>query len=279
MNTNLQNYKIINFNNKKKICYVFFSSNGIINNNKTLDDVIDKDYYEFSSVINAKKIKQKASKIILLRDLELNFYVNGINCNINSIEKILDFLRKETIGFNVIAVGYSAGGYMATICGLFLPNVARVFSFGGVFNLYTWKGSHLETSYSMNKSLIANAENDIKRKYYNIIPYIESNEGINTIFYCVYSVGSNSDTKVLKELDEFNIPTNFIFIRMNSKKHGGELSFYDYVALLQKPLNKKLSFSYQCYSKQIFSIKIQGLFGYLINLFKTKLYKRGRKNG
>ena len=276
MKTNALNYKIINLNNKKNLCYVFFSSNGIINGKRTLKDVLDSDYYEFSNVAKSRSVLKKASKIIFLRDLELNFYVNGINDSINSIDCILDFLLKETKGCEVIAVGYSGGGYIATICGLKMSNVKRVYSFGGVYNLFSWRGSHLETSFSVNRDLVANQTNFEKEKYYNLIKYL-SGERFSADFYHFYANKSESDLLVLKELKSHIVSKNFHFIEMDSNKHGGQLSYYDYVGLLNKPINSHLSFKNAEYSNISLSIKLQGFCMYFINKFKNIRYKKGVK--
>ena len=272
MKTNVLNYKIMNFNNKKKICYVFFSGNGIINNNKTLNDVIDKDYYEFSNVAKSEKIINSVSKIIFFRDLELNFYVNGVNDNINSIDDVIDFLSKETNGLDVVVVGYSAGGYLATICGIKMNNVKRVYSFGCVYNLYSWQGSHLEASFLSNKDLIANQTNAKKEKYYNLIPFMASKK-LKTDFYHFYGNKSESDLRVLEELKTHNISRCFHFISLDSTKHGGNLSYYDYLGLFIKPINVPLSFKKAEYSKIAISIKLQGGLRFLFNTFNELRYR------
>ena len=275
MDKNVFNYKIIELKNKTNLCFVFFSSNGIINGKRSLEDVVQDDYYEFLNVASCRSVLKKASKIIFLRDLELNFYVNGISKTIDSISSIINFLREKTNGFDVVAVGYSAGGYMATICGLELDNVKRVYSFGGVFNLYSWKGSHLETSFLLNNVLVSNQNNKTKEKYYNIIPSLLNNK-TKANFYHFFANKSESDLLVLNELKMYNLPSNFHFVELNSTKHGGQLSFYDYVGLLSKSINYSLVFKKSSYSKLQLSIKLQGLLKYLINLIRNTIYKRGK---
>ena len=83
------NFLIIN--NKESdsnLCYVFCSSNGIFWNARDEKYVIENNYFEFKNIASDKRINNY-KKIIFLRDMDTSFYVNGINKNINSIEKII----------------------------------------------------------------------------------------------------------------------------------------------------------------------------------------------
>lgn len=270
-----ENYKVINMNNKNRVCYVFFSSNGIINDKKSLNDILLNDYYEFSNVADAKKIKERAGKMIFVRDLSLNFFVDGINNSVNSIDSILELLNKETEGYDVISVGYSAGGYMAIITALYLKNVKRVFSFGGVFNVYSWRGSHLETRFELNKTLVLNKNNLAKEKYYNLLATIKNTKISRCEFYCFYAKNSVSDIEVLNEAKLAKLPSCFHLVVLDSKKHGGQLSYYDYVGLLSKKLKFRLVFKNKVYNKNSFSIKAQGLIPYYLNRVREWRYRKG----
>ena len=53
--------------------------------------------------------------MIFVRDMWKQWYINGINQKIDSVEKVIEFLRTETENMRVTTVGNSSGGYMATL--------------------------------------------------------------------------------------------------------------------------------------------------------------------
>lgn len=110
----LVNYKIEIVNSENNCVAIYISSNGIYYPdtvdcfNKT---IFEKDRYEFTRL----KIK-RASKHIFIRDVYKHWYVDGINININSIDKIIDWLKIEVDNFKeIIIVGISGGGYLSAL--------------------------------------------------------------------------------------------------------------------------------------------------------------------
>lgn len=100
------NYKILHGYAKNKRCYIFCASHGLYfpNDYATFEDaIIKKDRFEFWAV--AGMLLPYAEKIILIRDVTKQFYTNGINENLNTIEKVADFLRAETNGYEVLTGG------------------------------------------------------------------------------------------------------------------------------------------------------------------------------
>ncbi len=75
---------------------------------------------------------EKASKHIFLRDTLISAYKNGINSTINSPEKLVDFVRKETEGYKVVLTGSSSGGSIATYIGCKL-NAEYVIAFSPAY--------------------------------------------------------------------------------------------------------------------------------------------------
>lgn len=136
----IQGYKSDNYvilDNKacdNNLCYIFCSSNGLytINDLDSYNKMIKNKRFEYQNI--AKGIKAK--KVIFLRDIWLSWYALGINYTLNNIDKILYFIEKETNGLEIIAVGTSSGGYLASIIGAKLKNVTIVFSNCGQYSLY-----------------------------------------------------------------------------------------------------------------------------------------------
>lgn len=60
--------------------------------------------------------------------------MNGANGKLNSLDKLIDYLKTATKGFEVTTVGVSSGGYVASIVAAKL-GAKRCFDFSGQFSL------------------------------------------------------------------------------------------------------------------------------------------------
>lgn len=148
-------------------CCIYFSNHGIY-------------YPETQQVFESKIIKENAyewyrlrvpgvKKHIFLRDIRKQFYVEGINNTLNSIDKLVEWLKTETKNYFIVTVGSSAGGYAAAIVGTLL-GADKIYCFSAQFSLYD------DFAYK-TKELLLKHENDIEfNKYYNILSYIEENK-------------------------------------------------------------------------------------------------------
>ena len=108
----------INNNVDSNLCVIYFSSNNIWfpNTEEAFDrSFIENDYYEW------KKIRVKnAQKEIFVRDIYKQWYVTGINQNVNSVDRVYELLKVETRGMRVVTIGATAGGYMSVLMGSLL---------------------------------------------------------------------------------------------------------------------------------------------------------------
>lgn len=112
------NYQCIDTGAESDICYIFFSSNGLYypDEKEVFDrEIMYKDRYEWKWMVSHSGISQKAGRVIYVRDVFKDWYSQGINSKVNTIEKTLDLLRSLTKGYQIITVGSSAGGYMAVL--------------------------------------------------------------------------------------------------------------------------------------------------------------------
>lgn len=132
------NYREEIIDERKNVCYVFFSGNGIY----SPDDedvfrrtILEQDHYEWEHIAQSREIRENAGKIIFVRDIFRSWYVNGINARLDSVQKLMDFLREKTAGYRVITCGNSAGGYMSIIGGVAL-HAEQVFDVSGQWSLY-----------------------------------------------------------------------------------------------------------------------------------------------
>lgn len=108
------NYLIENVKNKKSnICAIYFSSNGIFY--PKTDEVFQKTIIQNDRYEWYKTRYKNACKHIFIRDINMCWYQYGINKYWNSVDKMCDFLRRETRGYEVVCVGSSAGAYAAVL--------------------------------------------------------------------------------------------------------------------------------------------------------------------
>jgi hypothetical protein len=92
----------------KKYCIIYFSSHNIYYPNSEIafeKQLLGKNRYEWY-----KTRVQNGYKHLFIRDIQKQWYLGGINSFINTPQKLLSFLKEETIGFQVIVLGSSAGG-------------------------------------------------------------------------------------------------------------------------------------------------------------------------
>jgi len=99
----------------KTYCAIYFCSNDIWYPHTEeifKKRIVDSNFFEWYKC----RIK-KAYKHIFLRDVFKQWYLTGINATINSHEKLFEWLKAETEGYQVITVGSSAGGYASALFG------------------------------------------------------------------------------------------------------------------------------------------------------------------
>lgn len=246
------NYLIESSPSDEKEAYtaIYFSSNGIFGNKKIdlfKEKIIKKNIFEFYGTrIN------KATKHIFLRDITLNLYTGGINTELNSVEKVLEFLKEETKGTKIITLGSSAGGYAATLFGILL-NAEYIFNFSGQFLLSTYynyakynniidlvRNSNIPIFYMIPSKCMPDVEQfNLVKDFENIygLPVKSSTHGIPVIKDTLKSI-INSDLPTLKKMYNYKnqeiTETSFIikhfgFLRLLSKivkKNAGIFNNY-----------------------------------------------------
>lgn len=175
-----------------KICAIYFTSNDLYypDNEETFKTrVIEKNSFEWYG----NRI-QKACKHIFVRDVCKQWYLIGINHIINSPKRLLDFLQKETTGYQVITVGSSAGGYAATLYGSLL-HAAKIMAFNPQFELH----SLLSRSTECTNPLVHRMFKSHGGGYFNISNYI-SNPDIVFYFYSNKSRWDIEQAKVVESV-------------------------------------------------------------------------------
>jgi|APSaa5957512535_1039671.scaffolds.fasta_scaffold91615_2 hypothetical protein len=205
------NYRIIINKEFSSSCtVVYFSSNGIYYPNKLetfRKAIINEDRFEWK---NEHSQINNPSKIIFIRDIYKQWYLKGINKQINNLDKLISFIRQENTEEKLILIGVSSGGFVASLIGAKL-NANMVFSFSGQFTLLPMLNS--------NKNIIVDALYAEWSKYYNLKTILEKTN--STIFYfaCNHSEVDKEDIKIALELKCVH---PFIF---NCSKHGVPFPF------------------------------------------------------
>jgi hypothetical protein len=203
----------------KDTCAIYFSSNDIYFPNSEemfKKRIIDKNFFEWYGT----RFK-KAYKHILLRDVYKQWYLSGINKEINSPESVLDFLIKETQSYEVITIGSSAGGYAAILYGSLL-NAKKALVFNAQFDIST----QLNTSSSDIDPLIFRYRDSPVAEYYDIKPFINKNL---EVFYFL-SQESEWDFEQYQHVKDVK---NINVISFSTKHHG--------IPFLKSALNKVIN--------------------------------------
>lgn len=259
------NYKIL-VENSNKICTIFFSSSGLYfpNSEEEFENAfIKEDRYEW----NTYRIR-KSGKYIWVRDVAKQFYIKGINSKIDSIDKLIDFLRVETEGYSIICIGSSAGGYVATLIGEVLK-AKYIFNFSGFFSLEICDKEEwplIEMYYN----------NENRRKYYNLRQYITKYSVPIFYFYPAKLADDVRQYELISDLE------NVISIGFNNNIHG--IPFYHFALnklfdLDYSDLCKKLSrYDNKVISQRHFVIHLMGIKEGMFNLMKFEMerFKKSR---
>ena len=203
-----QNNFLIEYDDKgdKNWCAIYFCSNDIYYPNTEeifRKRIVEKNFFEwYHSRIN------KASKHIFVRDIFKQWYFMGISAKINTPEKLTEFLRKETKGYNIVTVGSSAGGYAAILYGSLL-NAKYTITFNPQFELLS-----LMKRSSEKKNPILFRTKDEKFIYHDISTFIN----INTKIFYFYSKNSEWDKEENLYIGKKH--SNLYKIAFHTKHHG-----------------------------------------------------------
>lgn len=254
---------IIEYNNQgdKNWCAIYFCSNGIYypNTEETFrKQIIEKNFFEwYHSRIN------RASKHIFIRDVFKQWYLTGINIKINTPQKLTEFLRKETEGYNIITIGSSAGGYAAILHGSLL-SAKYVLAFNPQFEIK----SLLDTS-SETKNPIVFRKQKKENEYYDIIPYINKD---TDIFY-FYSKASKVDIKQYSYIKDRK--NNIYILSFNSSYHGIPFLKVALHDVLNMGIENLKILSEKEHSPLLFAIKTVGIYRIIYKTLKKAYKKKG----
>ena len=168
------NIRVYDESKEREYCYVFCSSNNIwYPNTKQAyeENIVLRDRYEWTNFSPSK-----AGKRIYVRDIYKSWYVTGVNKDIDSIDKLVDFIKKISEGLKLICIGSSSGGYLAVLLGCLL-DADHVLCFSAQMEL--------NNQWAIDKNGLLKYYKNVSERscFYNLKPYIE--KGSTPIYYIV----------------------------------------------------------------------------------------------
>lgn len=233
------------------LCYIYFSSNALYHAQNSEDfqrRVVEDNRYEWQNI----RPKRIPACEIFVRDIWLSWYVQGINCEINSYGKLVDFLKEETSGYEVVCVGASSGGFIGSIIAMEI-GAKYCISFAGQFSLRN-HFDHLQKNQNLREYLKTNG--NYWFEYYLRIPQSDTK-----IIY-VYPNGSEQDQIQYELVKDMN---NVITIEVSDNNHGVALYPFALPDFLSYDMDELMEISRGgVYSKLQLSVKIAGYFKLLI---------------
>ena len=202
-----QNIKIKENQVDNNKCYIYFSSNDLDHKDSEPDfkkKIVENNSYEWLN----RSAADVPHKEIFIRDVWLSWYVNGANGKLNSLDKLIDYLKTATKGFEVTTVGVSSGGYVASIVAAKL-GAKRCFDFSGQFSLLH-HFDHVKT-------------NPFLKNYYSNYPEGEYLEAYRVIRGTKTSIYYFLPTKSAQDIEQAQYAVqceNVKCIRFSNKRHG-----------------------------------------------------------
>ncbi len=217
------NYYCKKHNNKSQKCIIFFSGNGLYypNTEQVFElAIIKRNKFEWDNIAKSLYIAKNYEKVIFVRDIFKQWYVTGINDRVDSIEKLYELL-KDLCGDNeIVTVGNSAGGYIATLMGYML-NAVAVFSFSGQFMLNAENINYgpIIERYRSNPNI---------EKYFDVKKF--SNEVTKVFYFCPDKVQID-----IFQLSYIKNTENVFTFLFDSETHGQTINGKDYPLVLSLP--------------------------------------------
>lgn len=262
-----QNNYLIEFDEKgnKEWCAVYFCSNDIYYPNTEeifRKRIVEKNFFEwYHSRIT------KASKHIFIRDIFKQWYLAGINKNINTPEKLIEFLKEETKGYKVVTIGSSAGGYAAILYGSFI-NTQYTLAFNPQFEIQ----SLLKRSTEAINPLLFRIK-DQRRQYLDITKFIS--KGVKIFYF--YSNASPWDMEQNNHINK-TIP-NLYTITFRTKHHGIPFLKVALPEVLNSNIEILESFSIYTHSAIGFTIQMVGIRKTILGLYRQikQVYSKKHK--
>lgn len=191
---------------------------------------------------------KKASKHILVRDVSEKWYSNGISDELDSIEKVAEFLKEQTKDSKIITIGVSAGGYAACLF-----------------------GSLLSAKYAIAISAQFQACNEI-----NLPEMLKKSDMPVYYIYPSYSDMDIEHYELVKDIESVKV------LNLKSSVHHQPV-FKDALKKIINSdineLNKMFAYKHKPIKERVFILKHFGIFDFLNRMVKKNMYLMTHKSG
>jgi hypothetical protein len=270
---NAKNYKV-KLNEietvQKDLCILYFSSNELYypNTVKAFENsILLRDKFEWQ-----RNFLRKAHKHIFIRDIQKQWYIEGISATYNTPEKLLALLKELTQGYRVFAIGSSAGGFAAMLYGGLLK-AERVYAFNAQLNL----NLIVQNSNPNTDPLLFKYKDTERAHFFSIDNFIKK----ETDYFYFQSSKSSFD---INQYLNFNRKENILRIPFKTSNHGFPFLRHNLGHVLQLNKEELIALSKKHYHPFMFSVSIDGWLKTLhtvgitvINRFKKKLIEKKAK--
>ena len=240
------------------LCVIYFSSNEIYypNTLKSFEySIIERDKYEWK-----RNRFPNAGKHIFIRDIRKQWYIGGINSQLDTPLKLAEFLKRETKGYKVFTIGSSAGGFAAILFGSLL-NVNRVYAFNSQLNLRVT----MQSSNSFVDPILFDKVNDeVLKPYFDLSNFIT--HGVD--YYYFQSCQSKMDVEQHESISHL-AKKHLKIIRFKTSNHGFpflRINLPHILAFDKKNLEGLVGKSFNIF---VFSIHLIGFLDTFIFVFKA----------
>lgn len=252
---------------QKDLCVIYFSSNELYypNTAKAFENsILVKDKFEWQ-----RNFIRHAHKHIFIRDVQKQWYIEGISQKYNTPDLLLELLRELTAGFRVYVIGSSAGGFAALLFGSLL-NAERVYAFNAQLNL----NLIIEDSNDFVDPILFKYNKKERSKYFVLEDFLD--ESMDCFYF--QSSKSNIDIKQYNSLKDKNLLTRIPFKTSN---HGFPFLRHNLMYVMGLSKNRLHQLSLKEYHPIAFAASIDGwiktitvVFTTVVNRFKKKLKEK-----
>lgn len=264
---NADNY-LIEYDERYKTdgtCAVYFCSNDLYfpdNEEVFRKRIVEKNFFEWYAT------RFKVWKHIFVRDVFKEWYLAGINAQINTTEKLAEWLKTETKDLQTSMIGSSAGGYAAMLFGS-LCGAKRAFAFNPQFEV----ASLLQRSKEEHNPLVFRlfAAKSEAVQYFDVVPFLRP----ETKVYYFFSAKSSIDIEQARVAQEL---TWIHRIDFTTAHHGIPFLKVALPKVMNMTDDKLCKLAGKEHNPILFSIRTAGLFASLRGLYQQVMsrYRRRR---
>ena len=252
---------------QQDLCIIYFSSNELYypNTVKAFENsILVKDKFEWQ-----RNFVRYAHMHIFVRDVQKQWYIEGISKKYNSPNALLTLLQELTVGFRVFTIGSSAGGFAALLYGGLLQ-ADRVYAFNAQLNL----NLIIEGSNAFVDPLLFRYKDHERATFFVIENYLNANGD----YFYFQSAKSLMDIKQYNSLKNKNLLTQIPFKTSN---HGFPFLRHNLAHVMGLSKGSLIQLSLKAYHPIAFAASIDGWWRTInvvvttvINRFKKKLKEK-----